>query len=411
MPSHLKPILYALAGALTATLLTTTSAFAGSGVGGVFNLGQGNTVNQKSTLTGATADPELLIQNTGAGTALSLIGGAGAPAFKVNSATKIGNLNADLLDGLDSAALQKRVTGTCAAGQAIRVVNANGSVSCQAVAGGSWSLSGNSGTTGSNFLGTTDNKALELKVNGQRALRLVPNTTSPTLVGGFSGNSVDPAASGATIAGGGASGSPNTITSGNFATIAGGTNNTASLGGAAVGGGYNNTASGGASAVAGGNGNTASGPDSAVAGGSVNTASGEGSAVAGGAGNTASGSDATVAGGYFNTASSFGSFAAGTEAVADDIGSFVWGDGNWSGGNVYSPATYSFSAHATGGFNFWTNASGPTTGCWIAPGGGSINCSSDRNVKRDFASVNREQVLKRLASDPDHDLELQARAG
>ena len=55
-----------------------------------------------------------MIQNTGAGTALSLVGGAGAPAFKVNSATKIGNLNADLLDGFDSAALQKRVTGTCA---------------------------------------------------------------------------------------------------------------------------------------------------------------------------------------------------------------------------------------------------------------------------------------------------------
>src|SRR5262245_49716226 len=41
-------------------------------------------------------------------------------------------LDADRLDGMDSAALQKRVTDACAAGSAIRVVNANGTVGCQA---------------------------------------------------------------------------------------------------------------------------------------------------------------------------------------------------------------------------------------------------------------------------------------
>ena len=55
MPAQLKPILYALVGALTATLLTTTSAFAGSGVGGVFKLGQTNTVDAQTTLTGNPA--------------------------------------------------------------------------------------------------------------------------------------------------------------------------------------------------------------------------------------------------------------------------------------------------------------------------------------------------------------------
>ncbi len=62
-----------------------------------------------------------------------------------------------------------------------------------ASAGGSsgWSLTGNAGTTpGTNYLGTSDNKALELKVNGARALRIEPNATSPNLVGGYSGNSV-----------------------------------------------------------------------------------------------------------------------------------------------------------------------------------------------------------------------------
>ena len=48
----MKAMLCALAGALAAVLITTTSALAGSGVGDVFNLGQTNTVNGTSVLTG-----------------------------------------------------------------------------------------------------------------------------------------------------------------------------------------------------------------------------------------------------------------------------------------------------------------------------------------------------------------------
>jgi hypothetical protein len=51
-----------------------------------------------------------------------------------------------------------------------------------------WSLTGNAGTNpGTNFLGTTDNQALEFKVNNARALRLEPNATSPNIIGGYSG--------------------------------------------------------------------------------------------------------------------------------------------------------------------------------------------------------------------------------
>jgi hypothetical protein len=137
-------------------------ALAGSGVGGVFNLGVSNSVDAKSTLTGASPGIQLQVTNTSAaagtsGLAVNSASGAttsvftnagGGPAggffvnagvkpFTVNSQTKVGNLNADLLDGLDSPALQKRVTGTCAAGSAVRVVNANGGVTCQSVGGGS----------------------------------------------------------------------------------------------------------------------------------------------------------------------------------------------------------------------------------------------------------------------------------
>jgi hypothetical protein len=89
---------------------------------------------------------------------------------------------------LDSSALQERVSGTCAAGSAVRVVNGDGSVACQAVggAGGGWSLTGNAGTTsGTNFLGTSDAHDLVVKTNGTEALRVTSGgnvgiaTTSP----------------------------------------------------------------------------------------------------------------------------------------------------------------------------------------------------------------------------------------
>src|SRR5262245_15733474 len=118
-----------------------TVALAGSGVGGVFNLGVSNSVDARTTLTGASPGIQMQVTNTsttpstsglavnsgsaattgvftnsGGGSAGGFVVNAGVKPFTVNSSTKVGNLNADLLDGLDSAALQKRVTGTCAAG-------------------------------------------------------------------------------------------------------------------------------------------------------------------------------------------------------------------------------------------------------------------------------------------------------
>jgi hypothetical protein len=60
----------ALFGALVAAVtLVSSVAFAGSGIGGVFNLGQSNSVNAATTLTGSTAGKQLQITNnsTGAG--------------------------------------------------------------------------------------------------------------------------------------------------------------------------------------------------------------------------------------------------------------------------------------------------------------------------------------------------------
>ena len=91
--------------------------------------------------------------------------------------------------------------------------------------GSYWNVNGNSGTTSNQFLGTTDNTALELRVNNTRALRLEPATTSPNIIGGFAGNFVSSGVHGASIGGGGNSASTNTIAA-NYAVIGGGLGNT-----------------------------------------------------------------------------------------------------------------------------------------------------------------------------------------
>src|SRR5213594_1196591 len=184
-----------------------------------------------------------------------------------------------------------------------------------ALAQDSWLLSGNSGIGGTNFLGTIDTNALELKVNNSRALRLEPGL-SPNFIGGYSGNFVPSGVAGATIGGGGQSGQTNQATS-SFATVSGGTGNLAGgdsstvAGGqqnvnlAAAGviaGGWLNWAEGGYVTIGGGGLNTNFGVGVTIAGGYLNTAGGLYSTVNGGAGNTASGSWSTVAGGSQNTA-------------------------------------------------------------------------------------------------------------
>ncbi|HLB12851.1 MAG TPA: hypothetical protein VJO15_07840, partial [Dehalococcoidia bacterium] len=70
-----------------------------------------------------------------------------------------------------------------------------------------WSLSGNAGTSSANFLGTTDNMPLVLRVGGGGGLRLEPNEFNiPNLIGGV-GNMVTSGVIGATIGGGGGVGS------------------------------------------------------------------------------------------------------------------------------------------------------------------------------------------------------------
>ena len=98
--------------------LCATAALAGTGVGGVFNLGRANVVNATTRLSGDSAGRQLQVSNSSTKKGAAGIGidvAKGKPPLVVNSSTKVFNLNADYLDGLHSSALQHRVTASCPA--------------------------------------------------------------------------------------------------------------------------------------------------------------------------------------------------------------------------------------------------------------------------------------------------------
>lgn len=121
---------------------------------------------------------------------------------------------------------------------------------------GFWQLNGNNVAPGQ-FLGPTNEQALELRVNGYRALRLEPNpNNAPNVIGGSPLNQVDTGVLGATVGGGGGYALPNRI-SANFGTIGGGINNMISSHGSGA-------------VIAGGNSNTNDSPGSFIGGGGYN---------------------------------------------------------------------------------------------------------------------------------------------
>jgi hypothetical protein len=169
---------------------------------------------------------------------------------------------------VDNTAVQVRVTGAAPAGQFITSINANGSVNIAADTS-DWKLAGNNVTPGQ-FLGSTNNQALEIRVNGLRSLQILPTASDAThsnivnQVGGSPVNFIPPGVYGSVISGGGAAyyadgAYPNSVAAdmsvlggggGNFiqtnalySFLGGGINNSIGTNSATsfLGGGYNNT--------------------------------------------------------------------------------------------------------------------------------------------------------------------------
>lgn len=216
-----------------------------------------------------------------------------------------------------------------------------------------WNLSGNSGTGVANFVGTTDNMTLTLKVNNQTGLRLMPGGAAgdgtPNVIGGAPDNVSASGIVGGVIGGGGTVSNPNRITA-NFATVGGGRNNTANAKWATVGGGDENSATGDSATVGGGWGNQAAAYRTTVGGGQSNEASAPYTTIAGGRSNVITGTTgaaaigggrdnvitgtanfANIGGGYQNEASGYAAtIPGGRAAQASHYGEMAYASGQFA---------------------------------------------------------------------------------
>lgn len=264
-----------------------------------------------------------------------------------------------------------RLSATGFTGNGDELLNVNAFLLDGLSSGDFWRSGGNSGSVpGQHFVGTIDDKPLELRVNRTRALRLEPGTNgAPNILAGSSQNVVEPSTGGAVIAGGDA----NTVQEGaDYSTIGGGNGNRVSrrVRGATIGGGLTNTSSARGGTVAGGEGNevgTASnystisgGGDnrivvlatvSTIAGGAENRVGNAfGATIAGGMGNEVSGvaNLSTIGGGERNLIGGF----SGNCTIAGGAGNMMAGQSTAStigGGAANTIGLYNDGATVGGG--------------------------------------------------------------
>jgi hypothetical protein len=242
-----------------------------------------------------------------------------------------------------------------------------------------WKTTGNAGTspTNGNFVGTTDNNKLELRVNKTRALVLEPDSrglNAANLIGGHASNAVQqPASGGDFIGGGGFATGPNLIYSNSSGVFigAGSLNRVGpSVNDAVLGGGYGNIIQAPASVVGGGVSNwvASTAQYSFVGGGLGNTNIGAVSTVGGGSGNAAAAYGSTVGGGFGNLS---GSGIAGGTTVAGGGNNVATGSASTVGGGSGNTASSSYSTVGGGAGNTASGVLGNAT-----VGGGNGNTAS-----------------------------------
>lgn len=270
-----------------------------------------------------------------------------------------------------------------------------------------WLAGGNGGTTpGTHYLGTSDNQALELKVNGQRVLRLGPHATSPILLGGHAANGANSAAYGSVVGGGGHAGEPHSVDA-VYGAVAGGANNHigASSGWATVSGGRGNRVETNSNyaAVGGGNNNSVGpfAPWAHIGGGGANSvADASFAAICGGQANTIAGgateafvgagygnhvadgaSRAVIGGGDQNTVSATHAVVAGgsLNSASGAAAAVGGGEDNLAAG-ACSTVAGGYDCHASGAYSFagGRHARAAHDGSFVWADNQAATCTSDR---------------------------------
>ena len=322
--------------------------------------------------------------------------------FAGGASNLVGAVSSANLAGTYAQAVTLNNPGNVFTGNGTGVTNVN-AVTLNGFGSGSfWQLGGNNVAAGQ-FLGSTNNQPVEIKVNGLRALRLEPTVNDVNhsnivnVVGGSAGNYVANGIYGATIAGGGGVffGLPITnIVSADFGTVGGGAGNVIRTNAydSTIGGGYLNQIQPNAygSTIGGGSGNQiqTNAIISTIGGGYNNQIQTNAyySTIGGGADNviqtnannsTIGGGNnnriqpnatyATIPGGYGNSATNDG-IAAGRRAKAIHPGAFVWGDS--TDASFASTAANQFLIRAGGGVGI--NTSNPVVPLTIE-GSGAYN--------------------------------------
>jgi Head domain of trimeric autotransporter adhesin len=291
---------------------------------------------------------------------------------------------------------------TLSAGANVTVTPSGNGIQLSAADASRWSLTGNSGTTaGVNFLGTADNKPLELRANNMPALTLTPSQWGASIVVGGGGATATGATSvsmgyGTTASGAAAialgeattaSGWESTAlgertkASGDYSTAMGNGTSATNSCATALG---TNTLAGGVASIAMGRNTTATGQYSTAMG--YNTKALGSASFAMGLWSTANGPN-SLADGYSCTAAGSASVALGYYSYADHGYSFVWNDGS---------SGVSGDIHTTGDNQFIIGASGGV-GIGAAPGDALLDIQG--NVR-----VNKHGIYFREGTDRNHGL-------
>ena len=325
------------------------------------------------SLTGAQYDA-IELQYIGANEFLAICHNAGNPTMGITASYARTAGMAVSANSANTASMATTATVALTALNANHATTADtATTATYALNSSGWSLTGNSGTTsGTSFLGTTDNRPLDLRVNNTRALRLEPNAAGPSIIAGYADNSITSGVVAGTIAGGGAGVWPwyPNLVSDSYGTVGGGSGNRAGNSNGDVSDARHAT-------VAGGQGNVAISERATVGGGLGNVASGYTATVAGGEFNTAFGSYSSVPGGTSNTAQGMWSFAAGRRAKANHHGAFVWADS--TDADIASSGNDQFIVRASGGVGINTNA----PGAFVLRVGGTVGVDGALNMAAD----------------------------